>query len=291
MHIQDVLTQLSIEYRDKNHVHCRPGWVQIDCPFCSPGWRHFRLGINLRGRYTHCWCCGYHTLLSVLKEITDERTLALRELLGDLEAVYDKPEKPRGRLTLPTQVGPLLPAHRDYIRGRGFDPDHLIQVWGLRGTGFDSNLPWRIIIPVVYRGEVVSWAARRIVDDLPDRYFAAPLSQEKIPKSELLYGEDLCRHTIIVVEGFFDVFRIGPGAVATMTTSYSRAQLLRMVKYPRRVICFDSEEIAQQRASKLLADLAPFGGENYRVTTNAKDCAAASDDEVAEIRDLFLRHE
>lgn len=290
MRFEDLLNELGIDFRRSGHEHCRPGWVQLDCPFCSKGWQHYRLGYNLAKRFCHCWCCGFHPTAQVLAEHTGQDVSRFYRALGEVDTIRFTEERTQGKLELPRGVCSLKEPHKEYLRSRSYDPDDLAKRWNIQGTDFDSPLPWRIFIPIVYRGEVVSWSTRRLHDDDKQRYQAAELRQEKVHRSELLYGEDYCtKHTIIVVEGFFDVWRIGEGAVATMTTSYTRAQLRRMSKYPRRVVCFDSEKAAQARASKLLDDLQAFPGETYGVKLWAKDPSAADPKEITELRERFLR--
>ena len=145
------------------------------------------------------------------------------------------------------------------------------------------RLPWRLFIPFHIHGEVVSWTTRSIGQN-GLRYVSASSDQEKVNHKSILYGEDFCRHAVIVHEGPFDVWRTGPGAVATCGTGFSRSQLLRLSNYPVRVICFDNEKQAQQRATELCDLLEPFPGETIQVTLDAKDAAEASDKEINQLR-------
>jgi DNA primase len=120
------------------------------------------------------------------------------------------------------------------------------------------------------------------------RYINANPREEAVPAKDLLFGQDLARHAIVVVEGPFDAFRIGPGAVATMGLSYSREQLFKMSQYPVRVICFDQEDKAQQRARGLANDLLPFPGKTSVVVPQSADPGDMSEEEVREIRRTFL---
>jgi hypothetical protein len=160
-------------------------------------------------------------------------------------------------------------------------------LWGLQGIGPTGDQAYRIFIPIKYRGEIVSWTTRSIRDK-GLRYLSASSEQERLPHKNLLYGEDLCFNVVIVVEGPFDVYRTGPGAVATFGTSYSREQLLKISKYPVRVICFDAEVQAQVQARKMVAELSCFPGKTYNVVLDSKDAGAASDKEIKALR-KFLK--
>ncbi len=181
------------------------------------------------------------------------------------------------------KTGPLLKAHRAYLRGRGFDPEQIEAVWGIGGIGVASRLAWRLFIPVHLGGEVVSWTTRAIGDD-PVRYVSARPEEEALPIHSLLYGEDYLRYAVVVCEGPTDAWRIGPGAVALMGVKYTQAQVVRIARYPRRIICFDPD--AQERSRALASELAPFPGETLVVVPGAKDIAESSPDDIEEVRAL-----
>jgi DNA primase len=197
-------------------------------------------------------------------------------------------ERLAGKLKIPPGVGLLAKAHRKYLQGRGFDPDRIARLWGVQGIGIAARYSWSLFIPIQYRGETVSWTTRSI-GDKGKRYSNAPVAEEAIPAKELLYGNDLARQCIIIVEGPADAWAIGPGAVATMGLNYTPAQLNKMIKYPVRVVCFDSETQAQWRANRLADELARYSGETHRVKLETgKDAAEADSDEIAELRKRFL---
>ena len=102
-----------------------------------------------------------------------------------------------------------------------------------------------MFIPFHYQGEVVSWLTRSI-GDKGQRYISASEGEESMDHKGLLYGANHCGHACVVVEGPLDAWAIGPGAVALCGTGYSRAQLLRISKFPVRVICLDRGIEAQR---------------------------------------------
>lgn len=287
MKFVDILRQYNWPVAPDSHEHKRPGWEQFDCPFCRAR-HHYRMGYNLSFKYVNCWSCGHHPLLKTLMEITGLPYGKVKDLAGGLPAERAA-VIPRGRLVLPKGLGQLLPAHERYLKGRGFDPDALVKLWGLQGIGQASRLAWRVFIPFYHEGEVVSWTTRSIAELVGKlRYVSARPSEEILPaKQELLYGEDYVRHAVVVCEGPFDVWRIGPGAVATLGTGFSRAQVARLHKYPIRVVCFDAEPTAQERARSLASELEAFPGTTYNVRLDAKDAAEASDREIRQLRKLI----
>jgi len=91
-----------------------------------------------------------------------------------------------------------------------------------------------------------------------------------------------------VVEGVFDAWRIGSGAVATFGSGYSMEQVEKIVKYPTRAICFDNEVEAQSRARKLVNDLSAFSGTTYNVILDKKDAAEESRKNIERLRKEIL---
>lgn len=288
MKLDDLLSNLGIKFLKEGHHHCREGWLQTDCPFCGKHSNRFHMGWNLRFQYVNCWRCGSHRMIETLVEHTGKTPAFIRSLLDGLNDGIDfkDPEEKRGTLILPKGIGELLPAHQRYLKKRNFNFRSLSRLWGVKGLGIHATLPWRLFIPIHYHGKIVSWTTRSI-SNKGVRYLSAPADHEEINHKKLLYGEDHCRHAIIIHEGPIDVWRTGPGSVATCGTGFSRSQVLKICKYPIRVICFDNEKEAQQRATELCDLVEPFPGETYNVTLNSKDAAEADETEVNQLREFL----
>jgi hypothetical protein len=196
-------------------------------------------------------------------------------------------ERPVGRYTPPPGVGPLLAAHRRYLGRRGFDPDELAEKYSVGGIGPGGKLQWRLFLPINRQGKPQSWTTRS-VGESHLRYISASPKEEETPIHSLLGGEDECRSSCIVTEGVFDMMRIGPGAVCTFGTSYTTAQVLKIAKFPVRVVCFDSDRMAQKKAAKLANELAAFDGVTYNAVLSGKDPCDSPEDEIRELRRRFL---
>lgn len=211
-------------------------------------------------------------------------------MVGNLPEEHKFKSQPlRGTLQKPGGVKPLEIAHWEYLTNRDLDPIEIVELWDIAGTGQQRFFPWRIYIPIYFRGEMVSWTSRTISNKREThRYLSAPAQWEIYPHKELLYGEDYCRHVCIVTEGCIDVWKIGPGATATCGTGYSTAQRLRISKYPIRVICFDSDPMAQFRAKRLCRGLTIYPGKTYNIQLTSKDAGEASKEEIKAIREEFL---
>ena len=287
MRFEELLREHDVAFLSEGHHHCRPGWLQIDCPFCGTGTRGFHMGYSLAGGYVNCWRCGPHRLHETVAELLHLSLKQAAALLGGLEKDKTRVVVQRGKLVLPRGRGPLLSCHKVYLRSRQYNCKDLVRLWQVQGIGLASRLAWRIFIPIIHQGEIVSWTTRSVKDE-GLRYISAAPNEEILNHKDILYGEDYCRHAVVVVEGPFDVWRIGPGAVATLGTGYSRSQVRRLCNDPVRMVCVDNEREAQQRARKLVRLLEPFQGETYNVILSGKDAGSTDAEEIQEIRERFL---
>lgn len=289
-----LLDELGIPYRTEGHAHARHGWVQVDCPTCSPGRQRWRLGINISGRYCNCWQCGYKPLMPVLAELASrsewEVNQAIRAVGWTPTERAERPKQTKGKLTLPPGVGEMTEAHKHYLReGRGLSPKTVAKLWGVKGIGIGAEFSWSLFIPIIHDGEMISWTTRAIGEDVERRYVNAARDQEVWSPKQFLYGSDYARSAVVVHEGPIDVWATGPGAVALMGLTYTVDQVQRLSRFPVRAICFDAEPNAQQRAHKLAAELAKFPGDTIVVELETgKDTAEADRKEVQEIRRKFL---
>lgn len=291
MTILDVLTELNIEHRTEGqHKHVTQGWVGVDCPYCSPDWGRFHLGINIAHKYANCWTCGHKRLDRALAEISGKSMGFIKDLLRqvDGEGGRVKEEAPRGELVIPRGVGPLLKAHIDFLTKRRLDPEVCYKTWGMRGIGQEVNLAWRLWIPVHHRGEVISWTTRCVSSAPGQRYINAATTEESLSPKTTLYGLGFVRSVMLVCEGPLDAVLLGPGAVSTFGLGYSRAQIRLMANCPVRYVCFDAEKAAQIKAKELCRLLAPFPGKTVNIELETgKDPGECSDEELAQLRRLI----
>lgn len=295
MTIIDLLKENSIpHFVGPGHRHVRAGWCGVDCFQCSPNSSKFKLGINLSSLSCKCWGCStipLHLVLHHLLRIPQQEALVLaRQLRGTRTPYAYKPSILNNqKVTIPIGVGELQEPHRRYLQSRGFDPDELVDIWNIQGIGVAPRMSWRLFIPIYYENEMVSWVTRSISDEVSLRYINASPEQEKMHHKHLLYGEDMVRHSIIVVEGPTDAWRIGPGAVATLGLNYTPEQVRRIACYPVRTICFDNEAIGRYAANKLADTLSAWPGETNIINIcSGKDPATASEEDIKELRQRFL---
>lgn len=287
MQFTEILNRYRIPRAPDSHHHVTTGFVQIDCPFCSKGSERWRMGYSLAGRFFTCWKCGSHRLLETLSELTGEPFRVCRRWLDDLPIEQTRKEILEGKLVIPKGVGPLLPIHRKYLKGRKFDPEELQALWGIKGIGQAGRLAWRLWLPLASNGEICSWSTRSVSRG-KIRYINARPEEERWPAKTMLMGLDYVRHAIVVHEGWFDAYRTGPGAVATMGLVVTKDQVLAISRIPIRVICFDNEDQAQLRAEKLCRQLEVFPGSTYRIRIDSHDPGEATATETKRLR-AFLK--
>ena len=288
MNYIELLESLDIKFLEEGHKRCRPNWIQLDCPFCSPNSSKWMMGLNKNHGYCNCWQCGYHGLVETLALLSGVESREIYPLLKNIQHTRYTETPRTGKILIPDGVEELHPAHKRYLKERGYDPEEIINLWGVRGIGIAAKLSWRLFLPIHLNNKMVSWTTRTIGDS-ETRYISARAEEEAINHKYLLYGEDLTSHAIIIVEGPIDAWRIGPGAVATFGLNISPEQIARMSVYPLRVICFDNTKDAQKRAQKLAYTLSLFPGETYIACITGKDVDTSPINEVKELRQRFLK--
>ena len=270
------------------HSHNKDGWTHFCCPWCRD--HNYHLGYHHQLGFFNCLKCGRHpvrgTAIKLLRLPADiaATTIApfyvpvtLRRTTGGRKPQRATIQHVAGYTPkLPAGCGLLTNLHWQYLLARGYDPETLEEEWGLLGTGGVSDKGWkfRVIIPVTYDGQLVSYQGRDVTGKSDVRYRSCPDAISAIPIKDCLYGLDRATsETVIIVEGPTSVWRIGPGAVCTFGTGYTAEQARILRRYRRRFICFDNDGpgktpggAGKKQAAKLAADMDLFSGETYVVT-------------------------
>jgi hypothetical protein len=156
-----------------------------------------------------------------------------------------------------------LPAEHaacQYLRGRGFDPKTLGEVFDVSFCFESHELPAaanKIIIPIKMGGQLVGWQARPAFDAdwkamSMSKYYNAPGINRRL----MLYGMEQARALpfCILVEGVTDVWAIGLGAVALLGKTLSAQQTLLLCNnWKAVVLALDSG--AQRNAEEIAGKL------------------------------------
>jgi DNA primase len=168
----------------------------------------------------------------------------------------------RKAFKFPSNTVPLLPSHKQYLEGRGFDPDLIERLWDVQSTGPISHLDktdyrHRLIIPYFWDNSIVSFQSRDVTDKHMARYMACPSDRELIPHKSILYGKQSeWGDTGICVEGPTDVWRFGVKSFAVSGIKYTSIQVREIAKrFKQIIIIFDPEVQAIIQAYKLSKSL------------------------------------
>jgi DNA primase len=266
MNILGLLQILNVPYslEGKNISN---GWAGIQCRFCGDHSCHG--GFNLTNGYYYCWRCGHHSLISVIQKITN----MTREQAKAIIAQYNTPGLPigppkkaptgalhgfTGSLKIPGSA--LKTHHQHYLISRGFDPNKLTAQYGLLGTGPVGNFKHRIIIPISYNNQAVTFIGRDITGKAELRYKPCPKEEELLPHKHIVYNLENCEEEIVIVEGVTDVWKLGNGSCSTFGISFTTEQvaMIRRKGVKKASILFDNEPQAQKQAIKLKNRLIGF---------------------------------
>jgi len=281
-----------IEYATRGKIISK-GWVGLPDVFNKSCDKDFHLGFNVSGSYLHSWVDGGHSIKSWLEIVAPDADYhkIMQEYGDEISYVNRLNDKVENATYLEFNF-PELPSHaRKYIEKRRFNPDALIEKYGLRWGGIVGDFAYRIIIPVYdATGKMVSYQGRFIGKDCSEipRYKNLSLEKSLVdPKSILFNENNVVGDTVFVVEGFFNCVRWSGNAVASLGTSFTESQVQALSKYKRCVILFDSEYAAQKKAKKLGVRVSSMGGAEVEVIDLElvdRDIAECTDEEIKEFR-------
>ncbi len=259
----------SIRAAAEGHKHCRAGWVQVPCPFCTgnPGWH---LGYDLRRGFFNCYRCGFHSNIEVVHTLLSVSWTKAKEIVKEYSSTHPlyhgkgKTKKRPTEILLPIN-GVLGASYLRYLRGRRFDPVKITRMWDIAAGGPYGSQRHRIIAPITYNKTIVSYTGRDITGKSGIRYKACNEENEIINHKHILYGMDYAKRACILMEGITDVWRFGYGAVASFGTSVLSSQVCLLAEnFSRVYVMFDNgptDRIAQMNAEKIAYDLASMGVE------------------------------
>jgi DNA primase len=253
---------LLISRVDGDVTESNDNWLSI-CPFCH----HDRMSfaVSLRGLYI-CYHCGVRgngiTLVMKLLHVT--RTQAEERICGG-GVFYDPPPAPKTiklvdvalpsefeRLTTPVETGNAR--FWKYAARRGLDYG-LVTAYHI---GFCRTGPYdgRLVVPVTWQGELVSFIAR----DITGQAKVKVLTPAGGRQSQYLFNLDAVTqwNSVVVVEGVFDCLALGAGVVASFGKRLTDAQVGLLVKYHFKsvTICWDAD--ARLEGLEAADRLSPF---------------------------------
>lgn len=217
----------------------RRGWLKGVCPECG---RQDKFGFNISNNRTNCFVCGYHP--SPIRLVMDMEGLGsyieVKKFLGTyegrtyLEPVIERIERidtvlPDGYINLAIGNKRLGRTARNYIKGRGFDPEEM----ALKGWGYGTQGEYfgYIIIPFYIGGNLIYYNARRFMGSGP-KYRNPKIEDFGLGKSLIMYNSDALAlyKTIYLVEGAINAETMGDEGVATGGKKISHYQISMIQK-------------------------------------------------------------
>ena len=256
------------------------GWSNINCPFCkNPPDTHFNGGFSEKVPAYNCWRCGKHYWLEALSLVLKISPIQAKKITESYstEGRIEKKESKGNDLKLPG-YDILTKYEQNYLINRGFNIPYLQRKYGIQGGGIAGTWSYRIIIPIFYQGKLVSWTGRSIfdrktIDELQiPRYKNLSVEASVMNPKDIFFNLDNCRNdTVILLEGPFDVLKMGDGFTCSLGTSVTSSQILLLKnRFKEVIIAFDNEISAQEKAKKLAVNL-DMVGLNVSICNICKD--------------------
>ena len=275
--------------------------VNSNCPYCDTKIDSFNMGFNPAGDYCTCWKCGGHRLddalsklLSIPKNKIDEVIEQYKGRMTLLNKLNGKRIGSASELKLPTDT--FTPMERKYLTSRNFNPKLLHNKYKVVGGGITGDWKYRIIIPLIINGKIISWTGRSILEksklkelNIP-RYKNLSIEESVINPKECLFNLDHAKNkTVVLTEGAFDVMRLGDDFICSFGTSLTQSQIKELkMRYEKIFIMFDNEPEAQEKAKKYGMMLSSVGVDVEIVDAysdfNKNDGGELNDEEVKIIR-------
>lgn len=288
------LVKKGIPYATEGENISKKGnWIGVNCPFCVVPDTKNHLGINLNTKAIKCWRCSVKgTIIKYMMKIQHISYEDALMQVGTKRSALEVPDEyhrevPDKTITpLPIHEG-LLDPHRQYLVDRHFDPDKLIHDYKLRCTGPVTDMPYmanRIVIPYIINNRIVTYTTRDITDKAQQRYRAAEVEHSIIPIDHLLYNIHTVKDTAIIVEGSFDVFRIGPGTVGMGSLVWNSQRVIQLRHVKRAFIFPDFEYHAKQEWEILAHSIATIVPDVHFCDIDEGDPGALTDDDVRNFR-------
>ena len=266
------------------------GWVGTPCPACHDSSNH--LGINLESGSFNCFRCGESgnriKLIQLLENCNKSAAIKIARKFSNSDFIYKREERvPATSIEFPAHISKKFTSDfLQYLTNRRFDADFLIRKYDLYCGGYFGEFRYRIVVPVYYRGDILTFVGRDITNTAELRYKAYPIEKSIAPVKAALYNIDTAKDRCVVVEGIFDAWRIGDGAVASFGTIVTDEQIRMLARFKKVFILFDYDAI--KPAKKLAASL-QYLTKTEIVVLDQGDPADMNDFEVHEIRrDLRL---
>ena len=290
--ILSFLSEYSIPYKSSGK-NVSTGWVEVKChaPLCNDPSEH--LGINLSSGSFHCWKCGnkgnFYTLVS---QLTKERRNKIEEIVAHFQIGLATKKQEHIKKTiqeeniLPKVLTKLPNLHKEYLIERGFDPKEIQREYKIVAQYHTGDYSYRLIIPVFVEGKMVTFTSRDVTGEQKLKYKSCPNEKSIIPIKQCLYNIDSVQQggNILIVEGVFDVWRMGGSCIATFGTEVTKAQIYLLIEKELTNIYIMYDSDAYKKSEQLAYKLSPFTKKVEVIKLSKEDPANLSHQEALEIR-------
>lgn len=254
------------------------------CPICDD--HKDRFFLNPRTFLWKCHNCdeqgNLYRLLEVALDMDPHEVYrAVRELDYGPVALPALKQEDIPKIEMPDSIpltNPSSPIEKpfwDYLLGptRRISPTTVVN-YGMRCV-LIGRYAMRVIIPLHYNGDIVSFAARSIYDACPcgkggwpnhstEHKFTKILYPQGTHKAGMLFNIDrVYGPEVVLVEGPFDAIRLSTRAVATLGAGLSaeQRQLLKAKGFEKVIICYDPDEAGEKGAVRAARELLAAGFE------------------------------
>jgi len=240
------------------------GWVGVNCPFCGDHGYHG--GFNLQSGGWSCWKCGRsrkQSTKNAIKQLTGVPWGEVQEILEEFFRGFGTGYRGEDHVEKKPFFLPGSPDFKrgtiKYISDRKYNIDLLRGKYGALCGGYDGDYSYRVIVPIKYQGRIVSFQSRDTTNFQKIRYRDCPKDTAVIYHKNILYNLDNCKENwCLVVEGVFDVWRLGDNCCCTFGTGYTQAQVVLLSDlFDKVFVWYDPE--AEHKAQELCMDLKALG--------------------------------
>lgn len=252
----------------KNASH---GWISLKCPFHNDHSDH--LGFNPDSGAFSCWRCGKKPALLFVQTIlhgSNKEALSVYQKYlkkgGGSSFISNRKITPAASVELPGYD--FTSAERKYLESR--DLWRLREYADFRSGGLVGDWAYRIVIPVVRNGIVVSATGRAINKEMNPRYWTLPSSREVTHHKHIFLGMDHVEDFAVVVEGPLDAIKGGPGFMASFGVNLTDEQLCALLDIASILFLKDNDE-AGNGYDSVAYRLATLGHKSVEVGTLPKE--------------------
>jgi DNA primase len=232
------------------------GWIGINCLFCLDPSNH--LGINLQSKAFSCFRCAEKgNAIKLIQEIDGVSEAEAWKIMHEYTNGFfiAKEKHYQSKVKFPPGTSKNFgEQHLSFLENRKYEAQTVIKQYDLYATGPVGDYKHRLLIPVFFKKRIVSFVGRDVTNQSKIKYKNSSEQYSIKDVKQCLYNMDsVIQDKAVIVEGVFDTWRIGDGAIATFGTKYTREQL-RLLKGLKRVfILYDADAIPT--AHKLAYDL------------------------------------